>query len=194
MDASQGKDKGNRSTENYASVHQILFPEQLQITPFPPNVKWLVVVTVRPSYGGSETWFSLTSKYDGDIELHIKTPHGASLTRQLIELSESIPEATADELARMVKIDEYKIRDKDTPELRRLAETFQAIRLSPVLPDEMIMDSYNYHFWSKSQWGQEMSASLIGPGSEAPKQPHPLVEWAEKTRNVANNYIRRISN
>jgi hypothetical protein len=190
MNASQGNDRGKRASECYASVHQMLFPDRLQLNPFPPNVKWIVVVTVRPAYAGSETWFSLASKYNGDIELDIKTPHRASLTRQLIDLTGKLPETTCDELARMVQIDEYKIRDKDTPALRRSAESFQAIRMSPVMPDQLIMDSYNYHFWSESQWEQEMSVNLVGPGPEAPKQPHPLVEWVEEMRSVANKYVR----
>src|SRR5205823_6917347 len=89
-------DTGKLVSERYPVVREIVFPERLRFDAFPPDVRWLVVVTVSPPYSGSETWFSLTRKYNGDVELVIKRPRGGSLTRQLVGLMKKVPDATAD--------------------------------------------------------------------------------------------------
>lgn len=85
-----------------------------------------------------------------------------------------------------MQIDEREASDKEIFALRQLAAEFENIRMSPVMPDSLIPDPYAYHFWSESLDGQEVSMELIGPGPGA-KQPHPLVDWAERVRTALND-------
>ena len=187
---SQTQSSSNWIQEHYDIVRQRVLPERLELVPFPRSIQWVVVVSVHNTLATTEYWFSLASKYDGSIEMHVKTPRGGSLARQMRDLKEKVPRASLEALSDMLQFDERTITDAQMPELKRFAKTLESTYISPVMPDLLMSDPYGYHFWSASQHGQELGATLIGPGPDAPKQTHPLLTWMEELHKVTNDYIR----
>jgi hypothetical protein len=176
--------------QNYEALVQRMLPERLDLKPFPNTARWIMVSEIHDAFESSEYWFSIRTNYDGRVEASVRVPRGGSLARQMQKLRERMPDSNLESLSKMLQIDEYNIKDKELPELKRLAQDFQAIQISPVMPDLLIMDAYGYRFWCRSQYGQEMSAYLSGPGPNASKQPQLLVEWAERVRTITGSYIR----
>ena len=75
-------------------------------------------------------------------------------------------------------------------QLSQLADDFETINMSPVLPDELGVDETGYELWSQSLWGNRMHVMLSGPGPSAKRQPHPLLQWAESVRNTIEKSAR----
>jgi len=178
---------------NYDTILEQVFPEQLDLKPFPSSVKWVAVIQIHDAFRASEYWFSMRKHYDGRIEAFVRLPKGGSLAEQLRDLLAKTPNADAQSILSKLRIQEYAITDKNMPELKDLSQAFEFIQMSPVMPDSLTMDASHYHFWSESQYGQQMSATLAGFGPEAPKQPHSLVEWAERARVAMREYTRKYS-
>jgi len=178
--------------ENYEVILDRVFPERLELSPFPQNVIWILVVLATNSLTpSSEYWFSFENRYDGSVEVTIRMPRLGSLSRQMRELKEKMPQASAEEVAEKLQVDEYRITDKQLPALKQLAKTFSKMQISPVVPVILIADPYAYDFWTESLYGQEMSVHLVGFGPTGKQQPHPLVAWAEQVRTATENYIRQ---
>jgi hypothetical protein len=178
--------------ENYEVVLDRVFPERLELSPFPQHVKWILVVLASNSLTPtSEYWFSFENGYDGSVRVTVRIPRESSLSRQMQELKEKMPQASNEEVVEKLQVSEYQITEKQLPELKQLAKKFEGVRMSPVVPDTLIADPYAYHFWTESLWGQEMSVYLIGIGPTGKRQPHPLVAWAEQVRTATENYIHQ---
>jgi hypothetical protein len=159
----------------------------------PQDGKWIATVRVSPPYEGKEFQLSLVRRYDGTVEARLKRPKGVSIRVQLRALNKEHPEASLDKLRKLIALEEWTITQGDLPQLSELARAFEAIRMSPVLPDEFAMDETGYHLGSQSQWGQWMELQLGGPGPGAPKQPHPLLEWAESFRSAVFDHLKESS-
>ncbi len=177
--------------ENYGAILHNVFPERLDLLPFPRRVKWVSVVRIEEPFLLSEYWVSVSKEYDGAVRASIKMAHGGSLARQIKELREAHPDATQETISKMVQVDNYEITDKEVPKLKNLANSLERMRISSIMPDSMGSDLFGYHYWTESQYGQQMSAQLVGFGRDAKKQPHPLVEWAEQVRALTTSYIAR---
>jgi len=178
--------------KNYAAVRRNVLPDRLELSPFPADTKWIVVVVVDEPFRAGEYWFSVTKKYDGSAKATVRIPHGAPLAKQIKELKETNPAATVETISKLVRIDEYSISDTQLAELRNLANSFEQITISPVMPDLLGLDLFEYRFWTESQYGQQMSAQLVGFGPGAKKQPHALVAWVERFRTVTRSYFQRV--
>jgi hypothetical protein len=177
--------------ENYPAILHELLPERLEMSPFPRGTKWVVVVLIEEPFAHSEYWISVWREYDGSTKAKVKTAHGGSLVRLIKELKQKNPDAPAETIAKMIRIDDYEITDRAIPQLARLASNLERMRISPLTPDLLMMDSPRYHYWTQSQYGQEMSAELVGSTPNAKRQPHPLVEWAEEVHTLVAGYVQR---
>lgn len=188
---SQGDTVDEWVHDNYGVVVRSVLPERLKIAPFPVDTKWIAVILVKHPFASSEYWVSVRRKYDGSSKATIMIPHQGSLATQMKALKRKNPAATAEIIGNMVSVDKYEFSDSDVPELRDALSEFERIRIAPVMPDLLGMDLFEYHLWTESQYGQEMSVQLVGFGPGAKKQPHPLVEWTERLRSVGELYLKR---
>jgi hypothetical protein len=175
--------------ENYAAILHAVLPKRLELLPFPGRTKWVTVVLIEEPFLRSEYWVLVSKDYEGSVGARIKIAHGRSLARQIRELREANPDASKETISEMVQVDTYEITDKDAPKLKDLANALEQIRVSPIAPDLMGPDLFAYHYWTEAQYGQEISAQLVGYGPDSKKQPHALVEWAEQVRALTAGYI-----
>ncbi len=170
---------------NYSAVLNSVLPiGAIEIGKFPRDVRWMVTVRIIPPFAKPEFRFSLQKKYDGKIETFVSTPRRSPILTQLRELKRKNPDATVEQISSLVAIQHSTVTDRDCPQLSGLARELESLKLSPVLPDEISMDSTGYEFWSQALWGNRMQLRLGGPGPDALKQPNPLLGWIEDARNT----------
>lgn len=184
IEGMQDNDADSWVERNYTTVLNNLLPDGV-IAPekFPKQVKWMVTARILPPFERPEYRFSMHKTYDGKVEASITATKGISIASQLRALKNKYPEATLEKISTLVSVEHRTIRQSECPPLSRLADQFEAINMSPVLSDELGVDETGYEFWSQSLWGNRMNISLSGPGPEAKKQTHPLLQWAETVRS-----------
>lgn len=168
---------------NYVRVLNAILPTGA-IAPdkFPKNVQWIVTVRISPPLETPEYRFSMMKTYDGKVVATITTPRGDSIVSQLRVFKRRYPRAPVKRLISLISIDNRMITQANNPKLAQLASEFESINMSPVLPDELTSDETGYEFWSQSLWGNRMEVTIAGPGPDADKQPHRLLQWAEAFR------------
>lgn len=188
----QAKRADSWARENYATALSIILPSgEIALTQFPKNVKWIVTVRILPAFEKPEYRFSMRKFYNGSVELSVLKPEGSSILSQLRALKTKYPDDSLQKICGFVSLDQMKITQSEKPRLGQLANKFEAISMSPVLPDELRVDDTGYEFWSQSLWGNRMSLTLSGPGPSAKRQPHPLLEWVESVRSAIEVPARR---
>ena len=171
--------------QNYATALSRVLPGgDIAVSKFPKNVKWMVTVRILPPFEKPEYRFSMQKMYDGRVEMSVIKAKGSSIISQLQALKGKYPEDSLEKLCDSISLEQLKITQYDTRQLGRLADQFEAINISPVLPDELRVDDTGYELWSQSQWGNRMSLTISGPGPGAKRQPHPLLRWAESVRSA----------
>lgn len=186
------QDQANQWAEsNYTAVLDSLLPNRaVESSRLAKNTKWLLSGRILPPHEGHEFGFSLQRDYGGQVELSVIRPKGASLISQLRALKKEFPDASLDRISGLVLLDHRKMTLSNHPQLRRLADQFEEIRMSPLSPDELHMDGTGYQFWIETHWGSRTSVLLSGPGSQASKQQHPLLAWAEALRALVETSPR----
>lgn len=170
---------------NYAAVLEVLLPTGV-IAPekFPKGAKWITTVRIIPPYQKLEYHFSMTKMYGGKVELLVTTAKGKSIISQLQELRIKHPDASVEKLTGLIAIEKSIITHNNCSRISLLADQFEKINISPVLPDELGVDETGYELWTQSQWGNRINLVLGGPGPAAKKQPHPLPRWVEAVRSA----------
>jgi hypothetical protein len=187
----------DRSTDrwvehNYKAVLKTLLPGGATASGrYPKNVKWMVTVRILPPYEIPEYYFSLHRTYDNKIEAVVTMAKRASIFSQLRALRNRHPDATLQKIADLVSIERRAITQLDCPQLSQLVNQFEAISISPVLPDDLYVDETGYEIWSQSLYGNKMEMILSGPGPKAEKQSHPLLQWAEAARRVLDSCLKK---
>lgn len=185
--ASQEGDAESWARASYNIVLDSLLPRGTVVREqFPKNVKWMVTVRILPPFEEPEYRLSMHKAYDGKVEMSVIVAKGTSVLSQLRILRKQNPSATLDKISGLISLDRWIVTQSEQPQLSVLANEFEAISLSPVLPDEFRVDETGYEFWSESLWGNRLNMTLGGPGSQAKKQPHPLLQWAEAVRKAAD--------
>lgn len=172
--------------EHYASALDQVFGNACpSLTDSEQRVRWLVCIRVVPSGTSDvESALSLQRFYDGKVAASATVAKGSSVFAQLRELHRAYPTASAEELARHISVERRVRSSEELAALRKLADELEEIRLSPVLADQLMMDATKYEFYSESLYGNQLRLIVYGPGSKAPRQPHPLLSWAESLRQV----------
>jgi hypothetical protein len=161
--------------DNYSEVLNKLLPSgEIVAGRFPQDAKW--VVTVR--------------MYEGTVSVSVITVRGGSILSQLRTLKSKYPNASLERIAASISVEQRTISQPKKSALGRLAAEFEAIKISPVLPDELGVDETGYEFWSQSLWGNRMNVVLGGPGADAKKQSHALLQWAEAVRTIVGSVPR----
>jgi hypothetical protein len=136
-------------------------------------------VQVTPAFQNEpEALLLLEKGYDGTVYGRITRPQGASIREQLVKLKTEHPDASQTELGQMVAVETREGDQRSLPGLARLADEFGKIRLSPVLPDGLIMDSTTYFIRAESMWGDRIELVLNDSG------PRPLLQWVERLRRA----------
>jgi hypothetical protein len=188
----QAESSEDWAQQNYPAVLNMILPGgEIAVGEFPKNVKWIVTVRILPPFEKPEYRFSMQKFYDGRVEVSAIKPKGSSILSQLQTLRNKYPDDSLQKISAFVSLDKLHLTHSERPQLRDLAVKFEAIRMSPVLPDELIVDETGYEVWSESLWGNRTNLVLGGPGAGARKQPHPLLEWAESVRSVIESSPRR---
>lgn len=192
IEMGQDRDPKVWAVRNYPAVlNNLLFGETIATRKFPQNVKWMVTVRILPPFEKPEYGFSMRKTYDGKIEVSVITTKDHSILFQLRILRSKYPKASLEKISELISIERWTITHFDQPQLSHLAEEFEALNISPVLPDELRVDDTGYEFWSESLWGNRMNVILSGPGMDAKKQPHPLLQWAEAVRSIIGTRAKR---
>lgn len=189
----QAKNVDRWVQENYATVLNKLLPTgEVARGQFPKKVKWLVTVRILPPFEKPEYRFSMQKFYDGRVEVSVIKAKGSSIPSQLRALKSKYPDDSVEKISGLVSLDELKITQSEEPQLDQLADKFEAINMSPVLPDELRVDDTGYEVWSQSLWGNRMTLMLSGPGPSTSSQPHPLLQWAESVRSAIETSGKRV--
>jgi hypothetical protein len=180
----QDKDVGEWAERNYTVVRDILLPGGT-IAPekFPKNVKWSVTVRISPPHEKPEYQFFMQKTYDGKVEVSVIAAKGASIFSQLQALEKKYRDAPVERIIGLIALERQTITQDDCPQLSSLANQFEGISMSLVLPDELSVDETGYELWSQSLWGNRLNVVLGGPGADAKEQSHPLLQWAEAARS-----------
>ena len=189
------QDRNDWAERNYAAVLETLLPSGA-VTPekFPENIKWMVTVRILPPHENPEYRFSFHRTYDGRVAASVTAAKGTSIISQLRRLNSKYSDVAPQKISEMISIERRTITQAECPRLRQLASQFEAIHISPVLPDELRMDETGYEFWSQSLYGNRMNVLLGGPGSDAKRQPHPLLQWAEDVRKTLSRLCSASAN
>ncbi|MGH6628989.1 MAG: hypothetical protein ACREB3_04585, partial [Burkholderiales bacterium] len=140
--------------------------------------KWLAAVRISPLPEELHYFFTMTRKYDGGVHLAVAYPKGLSVWNQLKHLKAKHPEATREQLAKLVSLERRALDHAECPQLRRLATKLEALRINPILPDVLLLDATGYGFRFESKWGNGIRVFLPSP------ELHPLRKWADEVRNT----------
>ncbi len=169
-------------TGNYDKVLDLTMPSGFVQSP--TDEKWTASVRIVPAFPSQwEFQFSLRRLRDGRAELSFALPMGSSVMAQLMDLRKKRPKATPEALSKGIAVAKRTLSGSEYPQLQRLADDFEGIKLSPALPEAIMLDATFYYFWLQSFSPNRIQARLGGYGPQAREQPHPLVDWAERVRN-----------
>lgn len=179
----QAKDGADRwARENYDRALDLVFQDRCTT---PTDARWLSCIRIIPAFKDEmEYSLSLEKRYDGTLLAHVTRPKSQSVYVQLRNLRKEHPRGSVADLSKMIDVESQVGDDRRVPPLVGLANEFESIRLSPALSDEMMMDAAEYRFRVRSFSGDSMTLTLYGPGSEAPRQPQGLIQWAESAREM----------
>jgi hypothetical protein len=178
--------------EHYDEILRRLLPDlpkEVHNGNIPQEFQWILVARVVDPDRPGEFWFSLRRSYSHEITATIRTPDGKSIFAQIEELRQEEPTASPEAIAQKVRIREYNFTARSVPELQNLAREFESLRTHAQMPDTTMSHPVKYYFWTMSLWGQTLQAQLIGPGPQATRQPHPLVEFVEDFRRVMGKHL-----
>jgi hypothetical protein len=177
--------QGEWAQRNYDAALNVLLPGgAIKPDEFPKSANWIATVRILPPHENPEYRFSIQKTYDGKVIATVAAPKGASILSQLRRLKSSNPGATLEEITKLVSIESRTFTLSECQQLGQLVSQLEAINMSPLLPDELRMDETGYEFWFQSLYGDRMHVMLGGPGPNADKQPHALVQWAEDARKI----------
>ena len=155
------------------------------------GVRWIACVRIVPGHPSEiEYTLSVEKTYSGTILARITRPRTQSVYTQLCKQRKEHPAASVGDLAKLIEVESQASDQQKFPALARLANEFEKVRLSPVLPDEVMMDATKYVLRSKSSSGDQMELVLRGPGPSAPHQPQPVIQWAESARQVLSSTLK----
>ncbi|MEW5980577.1 MAG: hypothetical protein AB1898_32755 [Acidobacteriota bacterium] len=184
VDRGQGDERW--AEHNYTNALEILLPNRAAVeSRFAKDLKWVLSGRVLPPHEENELGFFLQRDYQGQAQLTIIRPRRDSIIMQLRALRKEFPDASLDRILGHVSLEHKRMAASDHPEVGLLADQFEEVRMSPVPPLDLFMDATGYEFWIETKWGSRTSILLSGPGSQALKQQHPLVLWAEGLRRFA---------
>lgn len=169
--------------ENYRRALDLVFQDRCTSS---NDARWLSCVRILPGFSEDEIEYSLSveKRYSGTVVAHITRPKLQSVYTQLRRRKQEYPRASVSNIAKLIQVESWEGDVRRFPELMRLADELENIRLSPVFPDELMMDPTEYFFRVRSPYGNLMEVTLYGPGSAASYQSEPLIQWAESTRRM----------
>jgi hypothetical protein len=167
---------------NYRRTLDLVFQDRCTS---PAAARWISCVLIVPGYADDlEYSLSVEKQYNGTILAHIVRPKATSIHMQLSKRKREHPRASVADIGRLIEVESQTGDQHRFPGLVQSAEAFEQIRFSPVLSDELMMDPTEYRFHARSPSGESMELTLIGPGSAAPHQPQPLIQWAESVKEL----------
>jgi len=168
--------------DNYDLALDLVFQDRCAAS---KDVRWIGCVRIGPGYPSElEYALSVEKSYSGTILARVTRPRAQSVYTQLCKLKIVHPAASVGDLAKLVEVESQTGDQQRFPALVRLAGEFEKLQLSPVLPDEIMMDATKYVFRSRSFSGDQMELVLRGPGPSAPHQPQPVIQWAESAKEM----------
>lgn len=172
--------------DNYGKVLDSVLPNgNIELGRYPNDVRWITTVRIVPSSEDLEFGFSVHRSYDGKVKALISAPKGVRIMAQLRELRRGNPNANLEQIINLVAIKRQTLTQEKCPQLTRLAREFEALKISPVLNDELVLDAVGYVVWSQARWGHRMEVWLGGPGPNARRQRYSLIQWVENFRSAS---------
>jgi hypothetical protein len=167
--------------ENYGRALDLVFQGACATS---KEARWFSCVRSLPGHKDEiEYSFFLEKRYDGTVFARIARPKAQSIYRQLRQRKEENPRGSVGDLAKLIQIESQVGDQRRFGRLAELATDFEELQVSPIPADEIIMDATEYRFRISSSSG-EMNIVLRGPGSGAPHQSQPLIQWAESLRDT----------
>ena len=167
--------------ENYGRALDLVFQGGCAAS---TGAQWFSCVRSLPGHSDEiEYSMFVERRYDGTVFARIGRPRVQSIYCQLRQLRKRNPHGSVDELAKLIRIESQMGDQQRFRRLVELAADFEHLRISPIPPDEIIMDATQYRFRIGSSSG-EMDITLRGPGSAAPHQSNALIQWAESAEQM----------
>lgn len=167
---------------NYGRALDLVFRDRCTS---PSDALWLACIRILPGHQNEiEYSLSMERRYGGTILAHITRPKTQSVYTELYEGKKEHPLASVNELTKLIQVESQAGDQRRFPGLVHLADEFERIRFSPTLTAELMLDATRYRFRVWVLGGDQMELILHGPGSAAPHQPQPLIQWAESAREM----------
>jgi hypothetical protein len=173
--------------KNTEQLLEAIMPiKPLSYEDYPTSFRWIVSIRMRGSYIEQLMAISLKKSYSGGIEATITRPVGKDLDRQIDQLARVNPKVSVSEVANSIKLMHSKLNSRECSALIGLAEEFERLSFSTVLPDVRIWQSTRYDIISQSLHGNSVQIRYHGPGPEAKIQEEPVLDWVERLRKLVN--------
>jgi hypothetical protein len=193
--------QANWLNENYRKALDLILPVGMAASDETINdaPEWILTVRVSPPWDASK-FYQLTflKNFKGSVEATIIMPKGGSISEQLINLRKRNPQATLEEISKLVSVNRQTFTEKERPQLKLLARRFERLKMSPLPPNALILHGTDYYFWVKPYWVNHVEYAITEPSGSywgnLGKYPHPLAKWAESVRMVLMNNARTPSN
>ena len=182
-------------TQNWSEVLDTLLPlKPCGAADFPQDARWIATLRIEEPHNGAAYRIRLQRNYAGGVKATLVCPPpDLSLFDQAIELKARNPGATPSQVAHKVKLLSLSITNTQCRAVGALCAELESLKLSPILPSELIMDPWIYGFLIESNYGNLVQMSFqTGPDVGDPKQHHPLKAWAEKVRIVFARECERV--
>jgi hypothetical protein len=170
---------------NYSTIIDSLFPmRDTGFAGMQRDIRWRMTARITNGLSDSVTSWSLSVRYNEEIEFTLASSDGESLLEELKKIKREHEDYGINQVAAAVRVNRRNIFSKECPELKTVAKNYESIRMSPELPQELIMDASVYDLMYESQYGNTLRVKYYGPGSRVKIQTNPLISWAEDVRGI----------
>lgn len=178
-------------SELYERVVEILLPFQnLEPNIFLDKVDWAVQLRITGPFDDAEYMAVIENLRGGGVTAHVMLASGRGIWSQLDEIQTKSPSLALEEVLSEVRIERGSLSEERCARLTQLAGEFEKLLFSPVVQDDLFLDSATYKLRSQS-FNNKLSVELTGPGPSASRQTRPLLAWAEKARATTLKCLKR---
>lgn len=170
--------------ENYRGVLDKVFKNSCDVPKSSGEMRWMVCARIISESADPEYGLLMERNWDGKPFARIVRPKGQSVYVQLGNQKREHPTAASSDLIKFIVLETKEGGEKEFPALASIEDEFEHIRFSPVLPADLFSDPTEFDISLQALWGNKMEIVMYGPGLSIAGQPHPLLSWVAKTRQV----------
>jgi len=170
---------------NYSIIIDSLFAMRDKgFAEVPRGIRWRIAARITNGLSGSVIFWSLSVRYNEEIDFTLTSSDNGSLLEEVKKIKKEHEAYSIKQVAESVPVSRKSISSMECPELKTVAKNYESIRISPALPQELIMDASVYDLMYESQYGNILRVKYYGPGSEVNFQSNALIGWTEDVRRI----------